>query len=254
MIAVGLTLGAIGLADALRPAVPAARRWIVLAGVSVVVIAVGVLAGAPVAALIALAAGAAWVWLVPLGGRSRAGFWPAVGLAVLCGLGLAAGGRRPGDGLLTATWHLDSPVGPVSFDQLVLVLGVLVFLLESANSVVRVALAAEGVATAPGAVASGARGGEAAVQAAAVEGTALKGGRLIGPIERLIVLSLTLAGAYPLLAAFIAAKGIVRFPEISRDSDTGGRAEYFLIGSLVSWVQGLAGAFLVWWSFAAYGA
>ena len=46
----------------------------------------------------------------------------------------------------------------------------------------------------------------------------------------------------------LAAKGIVRFPEISRDGDTGNRAEYFLIGSLVSWVIALAAAFLVWWA------
>ncbi len=80
--------------------------------------------------------------------------------------------------------------------------------------------------------------------------TALKGGRLIGPLERLLVLSLTLAGMYPLVAAILAAKGIVRFPEISRDSAAGNSAEYFLIGSLVSWVLALAGAFLVWWALA----
>jgi hypothetical protein len=74
----------------------------------------------------------------------------------------------------------------------------------------------------------------------------LKGGRLIGPLERVIVFSLTLAGAYTLLAAVLAAKGIVRFPEISRD-DNGDRAEYFLVGSLVSWSLALALAVLVWW-------
>ncbi|MDF2667073.1 MAG: hypothetical protein K0R81_2923, partial [Microbacterium sp.] len=38
-----------------------------------------------------------------------------------------------------------------------------------------------------------------------------------------------------------------RFPEISADGKSGNRAEYFLIGSLVSWVTALAAAFLVWW-------
>lgn len=75
-----------------------------------------------------------------------------------------------------------------------------------------------------------------------------KGGRLIGPLERMLVLILTLAAAYPILAAMLAAKGIVRFPEISRDGETGARAEYFLVGSLVSWVIALGAAFLVWWS------
>ena len=75
-----------------------------------------------------------------------------------------------------------------------------------------------------------------------------KGGRLIGPLERILVMILTLAAAYPILAAMLAAKGIVRFPEISRDGETGARAEYFLVGSLVSWVIGLGAAFLVWWA------
>ncbi len=46
----------------------------------------------------------------------------------------------------------------------------------------------------------------------------------------------------------LAAKGIVRFPEISRDGANGGRAEYFLVGSLVSWVVALGGALLLWWA------
>ncbi|HWV49516.1 MAG TPA: hypothetical protein VN035_08675, partial [Microbacterium sp.] len=74
-----------------------------------------------------------------------------------------------------------------------------------------------------------------------------KGGRLIGPLERVIVFMLTLTAAYPILAAMLAAKGIVRFPEISKDGETGARAEYFLVGSLVSWVIALGAAFLVWW-------
>ncbi|MFG6403292.1 hypothetical protein [Microbacterium sp. P04] len=244
MIAVGLILGAIGLADAFRPLLAPRRQWIVLAAIAVVVFVVGLVAGSPAAAVLALVCAALWVWLVPLGGRSRAGFWPAVGLAVVCALCLALGSGEPTAGVLSSTWRLHSPVGPVSLDQSILVLGIVVFLLESANAVVRVALAEEGVETPadpdhdPG---------------IAESPSSLKGGRLIGPIERVIVLSLTLATAYPLLAAFIAAKGIVRFPEISRDSGTGNRAEYFLIGSLVSWLQALAGAFMIWWAFAGFG-
>ena len=103
--------------------------------------------------------------------------------------------------------------------------------LKSGNAVVRIALRSE-------------MGGAPGDQDAA---PTLKGGRLIGPLERILVFVLTLAGAYTLLAAVLAAKGIVRFPEISRDRDDGDRAEYFLIGSLVSWVTSLAAAFLVWW-------
>ena len=87
----------------------------------------------------------------------------------------------------------------------------------------------------------------------AARASVLKGGRLIGPLERLLVFALTLTGAYTLLAAVIAAKGIVRFPEISRDGENGDRAEYFLVGSMVSWVTALAAALLVWWVLGSVG-
>ncbi|WP_228514640.1 hypothetical protein [Frondihabitans sp. VKM Ac-2883] len=73
----------------------------------------------------------------------------------------------------------------------------------------------------------------------------LKGGRLIGPIERLLLAGFALTGAFPVVAALIAAKGIVRFPEINR-ATTGNPAEYFLIGSLVSWATAFSLAGLCW--------
>lgn len=239
MITAGLLLATIGLVDVFRPLVRRSRQWIVLIAIALVVVATGVLAGAPVSGVVGLAGGAAWVWLVPMGRRGRAGFWPVIGLALACAVALAVQGGREETGLWDAVGPLPSPVGDISADQVVLVVGVVLFLLESANSVVRVALAVEGVSLQ-----------STRDEAARQSSSALKGGRLIGPIERVIVFSLTLAVAYPLLAAFIAAKGIVRFPEISRDSDQGNRAEYFLVGSLVSWVQALAAAFTVWWCFA----
>lgn len=39
----------------------------------------------------------------------------------------------------------------------------------------------------------------------------------------------------------VAAKGIIRFPEISRDTVGGSKAEFFIVGSLASWVL-VAGA------------
>lgn len=70
----------------------------------------------------------------------------------------------------------------------------------------------------------------------------LRGGRHIGPIERILVMSATLAGAYPVVAGILAAKGIVRFPEISEDRASGGKAEEFLVGSLTSWTIAWAAA------------
>ena len=67
------------------------------------------------------------------------------------------------------------------------------------------------------------------------EVTALRGGRWIGPLERLLIIVLAGAGAEVAIAAVVAAKGGIRFPEISQDS-TGEKAEEFLIGSVSSWI------------------
>jgi hypothetical protein len=72
-------------------------------------------------------------------------------------------------------------------------------------------------------------------QAEDEEVTALRGGRWIGPLERLLIIVLAGAGAEVAIAAVVAAKGVIRFPEISQDS-TGEKAEEFLIGSVSSWI------------------
>ncbi|MTB89290.1 hypothetical protein H9L21_09995 [Aeromicrobium senzhongii] len=68
----------------------------------------------------------------------------------------------------------------------------------------------------------------------------LKGGRVIGPLERVMVFAFAVGGNYGGVAAILAAKGILRFPEISRDEGDGSRAEYVLVGSFVSWFLALA--------------
>ena len=74
-----------------------------------------------------------------------------------------------------------------------------------------------------------------------VAGPALKGGRLIGPIERLLIVVLAFCGAPQIIAALAAAKGVVRFPEISEDRGSGSKAEEFLVGSLASWTMSAIG-------------
>ena len=76
----------------------------------------------------------------------------------------------------------------------------------------------------------------------------LKGGRLIGPMERLLIAGLGLAGQLSVATAVIAAKSIIRFPEINaqKAKTEGGVGidditEYFLIGSLGSWMIALGG-------------
>jgi hypothetical protein len=70
----------------------------------------------------------------------------------------------------------------------------------------------------------------------------LRGGRAIGPLERILIFGLALAGDPTAVALVISAKSLLRFPEITRqaperiDSVT----EYFLVGSLSSWTLALA--------------
>lgn len=286
MIAAGLLLLAVGAVDLLRQMVHT-RRWLAftLAAVALVVVSAGL--DAVIAGLLAVAVAAIWTWVMPERGPARAGLWPValLGLTAAACVVIARGRPRPGP--LGELWATYRPTDTVSVDVILLVIGCLVFLLESGNAVVRIALRSEmgereAVQTPPPSaagspsVADGAanaprraddppadalraadrprRAGSDALPAPTEPGDALstpspvlKGGRLIGPLERILVFVLTLAGAYTLIAAVFAAKGIVRFPEISADGKSGNRAEYFLIGSLVSWVTALAAAFLVWW-------
>lgn len=94
----------------------------------------------------------------------------------------------------------------------------------------------------------------------------LKGGRLLGPMERIFILGLGLAGQVTAAGLVIAAKGLIRFPELQaqaradaddhidlskpRDGSRGPGidelTEYFLIGSFVSWLVALSTLALVW--------
>lgn len=232
MIFAGLTLLTVGAVDLVRQFLP--RRWIGYLLVVFVVLSLGVVSAAVVPAVGAVAVAGLWWWTMPDAGKPRLLFWPAVLLALTCTIAVVTIGDRATPTLFGSAWQLETPIGPASVDLVMLVLGIFVFLLESSNRVVRAALRSEQTPADLDAT-PGSRGSFA-------------GGRLIGPLERVSIFLLTLAGAYSLIAAMLAAKGIVRFPEISKDGETGARAEYFLVGSLVSWVTALAGAFLVWWA------
>lgn len=68
-------------------------------------------------------------------------------------------------------------------------------------------------------------------------------GKLIGYIERLLVIILTVIGAYPSIAFIIAAKSIARFKQL----DDRNWAEYFLLGTLSSIFLGLVLGLTVQW-------
>ncbi|WP_052353701.1 hypothetical protein [Neobacillus jeddahensis] len=64
----------------------------------------------------------------------------------------------------------------------------------------------------------------------------LSRGKLIGYIERLLVLVLTFYSAYPAIGFIVAAKSIARFKQMD-DRDW---AEYFLLGTLTSMFIGIS--------------
>jgi hypothetical protein len=227
VIGAGIVLLGVGAVDLARARLTGRALASVLVVIALALFALA--AGADAAVWWFVAAGVGGLWMLTTGVRepSRWGLWPAALVAIVAGAAVSLTGARADQGQLGAVWPAGSPLGAVSLDVAVLLVGCLVFLIESGNVIVRAAL----------------RGGSVPTD----ERATLKGGRLIGPLERVLVLTLTLTGAFTLLAAVLAAKGIVRFPEISRDDVGGSRAEYFLVGSLVSWVTALAAAFLLWW-------
>ncbi len=258
MIFAAFLLTAIGAADLVRRF--ASRPWVGYIVVVVALLVLGSVSDALLPMLIGILGGALWVWCMPIERSAPLGFWPAVIVGAVSVGAVVWAGARTDAGLIGQVWAPRAPIGDVPFDLALLAVGLALFLLESANLVVRSALDGEhtwrpaellrvGDVAHTAVVRSGAEQEGGPSNAVAPAGRAgFQGGRLIGPLERLLVLILTLAAAYPVLAAMLAAKGIVRFPEISRDGETGARAEYFLVGSLVSWVIGLGAAFLLQWA------
>ena len=75
-------------------------------------------------------------------------------------------------------------------------------------------------------------------------GASMRGGRWIGPLERILILLLASVEAPAAVAAIVAANGVIRFPEISKD-EAGQKAEEFLIGSFASWILAVLGAVVI---------
>lgn len=279
----GVLLTLVGLADVVRARTgtdAAPRRVlttivVVLLWVAATAVAVLGLGLAVWSVLVTVVLAAAWVaTTIPVrsgggaGSRDRAlpwlrrsGSWPAALLAVAVAVLLLWAPAADATGFVV-DWHRDvgpSFVGAVPLAAIVAGIGSALFLVDSANVVVAQALPAElspdAQRTAAAAAAAGRpkrfgrrRTGRASDEDDDQPGdrtVTLKGGRMIGPIERLLLAGFSLAGAFPVVAALIAAKGIVRFPEIRRET-TGYQAEYFLIGSLVSWAMAFAAAGMCW--------
>lgn len=229
MILLALLLATVGTADLVRPEnrapsrVQAAAAAVVAAVVLVLLatgLAIGAIAWLVVPLVLAFVVG--WMLFAPVGIVQTDRPWPVAGLVAAALVALAVPQPTVGDGWLVR-WYagLDLPsLADVSVEQFVLGAACVVYLVESANIVVRLML----IGTGPSVMAT--------------ENT-LQGGRILGPIERVFVLGMALAGQFAALSVVVAAKGILRFPEISKDTAGGTRAEYVLVGSFVSLAQAL---------------
>ena len=118
-------------------------------------------------------------------------------------------------------------------DRLLMVIGVVLMQLVTGNQLVRLVLGTVGAVKPEGQPQPSDR---------------LKGGRLLGPMERLLIFGLGLAGQLAAATAVVAAKSIIRFPEINaqkaRENGNLGIddvTEYFLVGSFASWIVALGG-------------
>jgi hypothetical protein len=225
MILLALLLALLGTADLVRPENRASTRAegtiATATGGAVLILlasglAIGSVAWAVVPVGILLLVG--WILLTPVGIVQTDRPWPVAGLAIAALAVVSVPQPDVHRGWLVR-WYDGLDVGAlahVSVEQFVLGAACVVFLIETANIIVRLML----IGTGPSVIAT--------------EKT-LQGGRILGPIERVFILAMALGGHYGALSAVVAAKGILRFPEISRDIAGGSRAEYVLVGSFVSW-------------------
>lgn len=219
------------------------RPRVAEAGAVLVVVATGLLAGLGglgVGGLLGIAVVAvavvAWGESVTTGFGARRFWWPLVVLGtVLVGGLLATVATEPDDSPLArllgaSSLPLLSGLAP---GEAVLVVGALLVQLSTGNVVVRLVLGVTGT-TNPMRTTTG-------------PAPALKGGRLLGPMERLVIVGLGLAGEVTAASIVIAAKGLLRFPELQSARGAGIHevTEYFLVGSFVSWSVSLTTLVLV---------
>ena len=242
MSALAVLLVAVGIGDLCRRLVDV--RWLAPA-VAVAAVAACSLLGAlwhvGDVILLVIAAAASVAWLLLCGRAERTGAHQALplsvfGLAVIALFLLSALGS---DVSGTVAHWLDWMGYDISPNRTLMVVGVVLTQLATANELVRLVLGSVG-----------------SVRPAGVPQASdqLKGGRLLGPMERLLIVGLGLAGQLTMASAVVAAKSIIRVPEISANRDKNGNpkrvgiddvTEYFLVGSFASWILALGGLALV---------
>lgn len=190
---------------------------------------------ADIAALVVLAGVVvAWGQLVTRAFRPGGRPWvplATVGLALVLAIGFGPAASESAGVLGYWRDHLDLPgLYRLTPDELLLLAGGFLLQLSTGNVIVRLVLAATGTL-------NPLRHGTAQDPE-----TQLKGGRLLGPLERVFILGLGLAGQVTAAAIVVAAKGLLRFPELQsrREQERIHQlTEYFLLGSFLSWLVAL---------------
>ena len=255
-----LLLIAVGVADLARSIVEqrsghdaAARRRVHRVGTEVGIASlwlgaalVGALTTASGWFLVGLATLSLAAWLLVSGWALTRDRGHVLALVTLAGgllAQLALAGWAPKAGGALARWiaWADLPWAPEP-GRALLIAGLALVQLSTGNLVVRLVLISTGAMTPR-------RDGDPSGAQQEQPSDALKGGRLLGPLERLFILGLGLAGQVTAAGIVIAAKGLIRWPELrshaqpraagGRHSDIDTVTEYFLVGSFVSWLVAL---------------
>ncbi|MDN5764271.1 MAG: hypothetical protein L0H96_10255 [Humibacillus sp.] len=269
---VSIVLIGVGVADLVRTSLSRRRRLAAHLVGPLVVLVVALLSGVsrwPDGVALLLALGGCTLW-TELSDRAqttgRQAIWALTTLGgTLVGLLAFSGAATSPNGPLESWlgWADLPGMGEADSGRVLLLTGLALFNIATANIVVRLVLLAIGALRPDQLTAS--------QQPQAAD--RLKGGRLLGPMERLVILGLGLAGQFGAAGLVIAAKGLLRFPEIQASArgsasppgagSTAGSAnpalpggtttgtrtgpvgiddvtEYFLVGSFVSWLLALA--------------
>ncbi len=192
--------------------------------------------------LLVWSAAVSTLWVKLCADTERTGAHQGRALAVF-GVGLAvpvilAGWASPVSGVVEPWLGWVGLSAHVEPNRAAMILGVLLLQLVTANQLVRLILGAVGAIRPQGEPQPSDR---------------LKGGRLLGPMERLLIVGLGLGGQLGAASAVIAAKGIIRFPELNaqrKETDDPASSgidevtEYFLVGSFASWLVAMGGLVL----------
>lgn len=177
-------------------------------------------------------------------GRGAVAFWAI--LLVFAGLIATDSQWPPSDGGRLSEWIANVPIAGFGTDseRVIVCAALVMFLLATANGVVRLILA---MSSEDEPQDDDPDNRESPID----EQHRLRGGRMIGPVERLLIFGFVVAGQVTAAVFVVSAKALLRFPEVNRESPQEGPQEihrlneYLVVGSLGSWALAFVAAALL---------